>query len=153
MVETVLQRLEESHIFSPDYGFMRRIAYVETRDGTVTTAANNTCRVRRGIWGITEYMLYHMKRSNLTKMFAVSEAICKEFGVNMIGHEKLNMRNPLVSAIAARFYLLFLTDLENEDLPEDLMGQALFWGSHYTKINAHHKKFSEDVLELEGMTE
>ena len=160
VVEEVLQQLDEPHIFSPDYGFMRRMAYVETRDGTVTTAentSNNLCHKRVGIWGLTESMLYHMKvgmRRNSTKyqeVFAVSEDICEEIGVNMTGHEKLNMRNPLVSAIAARFYLLYLTELENEDLPEDLMGQALFWGSHYTEINADYTKFLEDVMELEGI--
>ncbi|CAI8054244.1 Collagen alpha-6(VI) chain [Geodia barretti] len=146
-----------SHIFPPDHGFMRRIAYVETRDGTRKTALNasgNLCHNRVGIWGLTEYMLSNMKHEVRTmaaqyqEVSAASENICAEFGVNMTGPEKLNMRNPLVSGIAARFYLLYRTVLKNEDLPEDLAGQAIFWGS-YNGMQASYTEFEEAVMEIE----
>ena len=165
VVEAVLQRLDKSHIFPADHRFMRRVAYVETRNGTVTTATNtshNLCHKAVGMWGITENMLRSMKveiKSNVTKyreLITASEDICAEFGVNVTGPEKLNMRNPLVSGIAARFYfyyqvLLNNMALPNNELPEDLEGQAIFFKESYTK--ADFNKFLKDVNYQEGKTE
>ena len=165
VVEAVLQRLDKSHIFPADHRFMRRVAYVETRNGTVTTATNtshNLCHKAVGMWGITENMLRSMKveiKRNATKyreLITASKNICAEFGVNVTGPEKLNMRNPLVSGIAARFYfyyqvLLNNMALPNNELPEDLEGQAIFFKKSYKKADIN--KFLKDVNDLEGKTE
>jgi hypothetical protein len=162
VMEEVLRQLDKSHIFPPDYGFMRRVAYVETRNGTVTAAVNtphNLCHKAVGMWGITEYVFHHMKveiQGNITKyqkLIAASEDICAEFGVNVTGPEKLNMRNPLVSGIAARFYFYYQVILNNmalpnNELPEDLDGQAIFFMKSYMKTDIN--KFLKDVNELEG---
>ncbi|CAI8042444.1 Collagen alpha-6(VI) chain [Geodia barretti] len=82
---------------------------------------------------------------------AASEDICTEFGVNMTGHEKLNMRNPLVSGIAARFYFYYQVILHNnmnKELPEDLQGQAIFFKKSYKKTGIN--KFLEGVADIEG---
>ena len=160
VVEAVLQQLDDSHIFPPDHGFMRRIAYVETRDGTEPTHAYVTetgCYKRVGIWGLTSSKLENMKnkiRDDFPELENVSSHICRVFGVNMTGHEKLNLRNPLVSGIAARFYLLYLTVLQNiSDLPETVAGQAHFWQLYYTMNDSftEHVRFVKRVMELEGM--
>ena len=163
VVEAVLKQLDDSHIFPPDHGFMRRIAYVETRDGTRKTAPNasgNLCHNGVGIWGLTEYMLSNMKHevrmkaAQYQEVMAASEDICTEFGVNMTGHEKLNMRNPLVSGIAARFYFYYQVILHNnmnKELPEDLQGQAIFFKKSYKKTGIN--KFLEGVADIEGKTE
>ena len=161
VVEAVLDVLKNSGIFPPDHGFMRRIAYVETRDGTNISENTNVTNEneRVGIWGLSEYMLDRMrhqlkihshetKYDNLTEY---SEQIYRRFGVNMTGDEKLNMRIPLMSGIAARFYLHYKTALTNEELPEDLAGQAFFWASQY-RIDGDSIIFKEGVMELEGMT-
>ena len=135
VVEAVLTRLEYSGIFPPDHGFMRRIAYVETRDGTnITENTDVPIEHRRvGIWGLTESMLHHMRQKlenhNYQSLSAVSEQIYGKFGVNMRGNETLNLTIPLVSGIATRFYLEYKTVLRNEEIPEDLAGQALFLGN------------------------
>ena len=71
--------------------------------------------------------------------------------MNMTGDEKLNMRIPLVSGIAAHFYLHYKTVLNNVEIPGDLAGQALLWASYY-RVDANFAVFDEKVLELEGMT-
>ena len=161
VVEAVLKQLDDSHIFPPDHGFMRRIAYVETRDGTEPTHENVTetgCHKRIGIWGLTSSMLEHMKnkmgrgKENL-ELENVSSHICRLFGVNMTGPEKLNMRNPLVSGIAARFYLHYLTVVTPPfELPETVAEQANFWQRLYRKDDqfTKHITFEERVMELEG---
>ena len=161
VVEAVLDVLKNSGIFPPDHGFMRRIAYVETRDGTNISENTNVTdqHERVGIWGLSENMLNEMRQklklhshetkyNNLTEY---SEQIYRRFGINMTGNEKLNMRIPLLSGIAARFYLEYLTVLTNEELPEDLAGQAMFWAKQY-HIKYNHIIFKEGVMELEGMT-
>ena len=161
VVEAVLDVLKNSGIFPPDHGFMRRIAYIETRDGTnISENTNVTNQYERvGIWGLSEYTLNSMryqlkqhshetKYDNLTEC---SKQIYRRFGVNVTSDEKMNMRIPLMSGIAARFYLEYLTVLKNEQLPEDLAGQAFFWASQY-RIDANPIVFKKGVMELEGMT-
>ena len=164
VVEAVLQQLNDSHIFPPDHGFMRRIAYVETRDGAEQTHENVTetgCYKRVGIWGLTSFILDTMKndmgreeqRKDNPELENVSEHICRVFGVNMTGHEKLNLRNPLVSGIAARFYIFYLTVVKPSlELPETVAGQANFWQREYRKDDqfTKHVTFEERVMELEG---
>ena len=164
VAEAVLKQLDDSHIFLPDHGFMRRIAYVETRDGTEPTHENVTetgCHKRVGIWGLTSSMLKNMtnemeseeRRKDNPELENVSEHICRVFGVNMTGPEKLNMRNPLVSGIAARFYLLYLTVVNPPlELPETVARQAKLWQSFYRKNDSftEHVTFEERVMELEG---
>ena len=163
VVEAVVKHLEDSCIFLPDHGFMRRIAYVETRDGTNNKIMKNiNVRIihkRIGIWGLTDYMLQYMRFKlqqhssdpKYQNLIVDSEQIYRRFGVNMTGDEKLNLRIPLVSGIAARFYLHYLAVLKNAEIPGDLAGQALLWASYY-RVDANLAVFDEKVLELEGMT-
>ena len=161
VVEAVVKKLNDSCIFPPDHGFMRRIAYVETRNGTNITGNTHLRAIHKriGIWGLTDFMLQSMRHqlkqrgtdSEYQNLIAVSEQIYRRFGVNMTGDEKLNLTIPLVSGIAARFYLHYKTIVTNEELPEDLAGQALFWESQY-RLNSNFTEYEKQVLELEGMT-
>ena len=159
VVEEVLHLIQNSDIFPPDHGFMRRIAYVETRDGTNMTenTGEDMDHKRVGIWGLTVSMLHNMrlqlkqhrgnkKYQNLT---AKSEQICEVFGVNVTS-KNLNLRNPLVSGIAARFYLHYLTVLKDVILPESVSEQASFWASEYNMTD-NATTFEDDIMELEGM--
>ena len=159
VVEAVLTRLEYSGIFPPDHGFMRRIAYFETRDGRNISKNTDVIMEHKkvGIWGLTEFMLQnmslqlklHSNDTNYHQLIEYSEQIYRRFGVNLTGDEKLNLRNPLVSGIAARFYLQYLTVLKNVPLPEDIAGQTSFLATHYFIITSN-TDFEEGVMELKG---
>ena len=161
VVEAVVKKLNDSCIFPPDHGFMRRIAYVETKDGTNITESTNVRMVhkRNGIWGLTELMLHNMKLKlqlhssdpKYQNLIADTKKIYRRFGVNMTGNEKLNLTIPLVSGIAARFYPHYLTVLRDEEIPEDIAGQAIFWANYY-RVDGNFVHYEEKVLELEGMT-
>ena len=158
VVEAVLKQLDKSRIFQQDHRFMRRIAYVETRDGREKVHENVTetgCHKRVGIWGMTSSILQTIKNKTILVEYPdlnnVSRHICEAFGVNITGPEKLNLRHPLISGIAARFYLHYLTVLRNEEIPEDIAGQASFWASCY-RTKANMIDFEKGVMELEGMT-
>ena len=158
VVEAVLDVLKNSGIFPPDHGFMRRIAYVETRDGTNITENTNVRMIhkRNGIWGLTESMLHNMRgslkqRSSELKyqnLAVKSGQICEEFGVNVTS-ENLNLRNPLVSGIAAYFYTLYQTVVNNVAWPEDFKTQASFWTLDF-RIEDDNTTFKKGVMELEG---
>ena len=160
VVEAVLEKLNDSGIFPLDHGFMRRIAHVETRDGTNNIIENTnvlSIHKRIGIWGLTEFMLQNMRHQlkqhisdeRYQSLNGSSELIYKAFGVNMTELENLNLRIPLVSGIAARFYLHYLTVLTNAEIPKDLEGQAVFWASQY-RINGNPTIFTDGSIE--GMT-
>ena len=160
VVEAVLKQLDKSKIFQQDHGFMRRIAYVETRDGRERVHKNVTeivCHKRGGIWGMTSSILQTVKNKTRNvdhpHLNNVSRHICEAFGVSMAGYEKLNLTIPLVSGIAARFYLEYLTVLRNEELPEDLEEQALFWQFMYRENDnfTQQVRFEDRVAELEGL--
>ena len=161
IVEAVLDMLMNTGIFPPDHGFMRRIAYVETRDGTNMTENTNVTNQheRVGIWGLSEIMLNSMRHklkqhsyeTKYDNLIEYSELIYRWFSINMTGDEKLNMRIPLVSGIAARFYLHYKAVLTNQELPEDLAGQAFFWASNY-HIDANAAIFKDISIEIEGIT-
>ena len=158
VVEEVLHLIQNSDIFPPDHGFIRRIAYVETRDGTNISKNTNENMIHNkiGIWGLTGFFLQNMRRRlkrhssepEYQNLATKSGQICEEFGVNVTS-EKLNMRNPLVSGIAAYFYILYQTVARNEAWPEDFGEQASFWASDFN-FDANTTTFKKGVMELEG---
>ena len=160
VVEAVLKQLDKSRIFQQDHRFMRRIAYVETRDGRERVHENVTetgCHKRVGIWGITSSILQTMKNEMRNvehpDLNNVSRHICEAFGVNMTGYERLNLRNPLVSGIVAHFYLHYLTVVAGLQFPESIREQAYFWHFGYRKNDnfAEQVRFDGHVMELEGL--
>ena len=158
VVEAVLKQLNKSGIFQQDHRFMRRMAFVETRDGRETVHENFTrCHKGVGIWGMTQIFFQSMKRRmrnvEYPQLNTVVRDICEAFGVNLTGHERLNLRNPLVSGIVARFYLLYLTVLQDVEFPESKEHQATFWQSQYRLSSSPTLmvRFEERVIELEGM--
>ena len=156
VVEAVVQMLIHSGIFGPDHRFLRRIAIVETKDGTETMTSDSVCNSRVGIWGITTTMLRYMqdkmRREHYPRLMTTNEKLCQRFGVNMSGYERLDLTNALVSGIAARFYLLYKSELRNMSLPRCVSKQAMFWDEHYRngEGNSDHDHFEKRVLELEG---
>ena len=158
VVEAVLDVIKNSDIFPLDHGFMRRIAYVETRDGTNLSniTYKNEDHNKIGIWGLTGFFLQNMRRRlkrhsserEYQNLVTKSGKICEEFGVNVTS-ENLNLRNPLVSGIAAYFYTLYQTVVRNVTWPEDFETQASFWASDF-RIEDDNTTFKKGVMELEG---
>ena len=156
VVEAVVQNLNHSGVFDPDHRFLRRIAFVETKDGTETMTSGSGCNKRVGIWGITAIMLTTMQdqiRSQVyPQLMTASEELYQIYGVNMSSYERLDLTNALVSGIAARFYLLYRSELRNMSLPKCVSEQAMFWDKYYRKQegNTDYDHFEKRVLELEG---
>ena len=130
--------VEQSAVFSDDNGLLRRIAYVETRDGA---------REHDNIWAVSEEALQQTQISDHPTLNVKHNLIALEFDVEWKQLSWEDLKRPLYSALAARL-LLFLA---SERLPDsgDIEGQARFWKQYYN-TNGSTSDFTGASYELEG---
>ena len=130
--------VEQSAVFSDDNGLLRRIAYVETRDGA---------KEHDNIWAISEEALQRTQISGIPTLNVKHNLIALEFDVQWKQMAWEDLRRPLYSALAARL-LLFLAP---ERLPDsgDIEDQARFWKQYYN-TNGSISDFTGAAYELEG---
>ena len=154
VVNEVLDTIECSEVFKDDHSFMRRLAYVETKDGTEGQGTT-------GIWNVT---VRHLKAMNYsvvmrnTELSEVTDKICTKLGVNITwavrNSERQNLNNPLVSGVFARFYLHYVTIVNDTQIPpaENISEQATFWGKYFRMSDdtATINHFTSRVLALKG---
>ena len=151
VVNEVLDTIECSGVFEDDHSFMRRLAYIETKDGTEGQRTT-------GIWNVT---VQHLKAMNYRvvlgnpKLSKVSNKTCTELGVNITwavrNSERQNLSNPLMSGVVARFYLHYVTVVNGQQIPlaENVSGQAMFWKLHF-KMNAETATTDHFTNRLQG---
>ena len=160
VVEAVIARLKKCDIFSEDHQFLRRLAFVETRDG----ADENTFTRQEsgGIWGLHKDKLnvLHSETSlfkNETVWTVVSECIAMVVIENTRGPMVPSvdfLNKPLLSGLAAGLYLYYLGTNGTASIPlaENRTGQAQFWKKYYHSGNVTEDDFIQRVyiLEREG---
>ena len=144
VVNAVIHVIECSGVFEDDNGFLRRLAYVETRDGVNKTGTS--------IWGNTA--MDDISNSILTSNYTmIINQICEKLGI-YVPIARRNVKQPLVAGVLARFYLHVVTNVSKQNIPpaEDIWGQATFWESYYKKndISAKSVDFIVAVNKLEG---
>lgn len=120
--------IQQSGVFGDDNELLRRIAYTETRDGTLS----NTYRsgYHGGIWAVDEAEFLKTKNTvQYTRLPAKFQRIQLHYGINWSTVQWLELRKPLYSAFAARLVLY----IAPRSIPsaDDLPGQAQFWVAHY----------------------
>ena len=122
--------IQQSGIFGSDNDLLRRIAFVETRDGTNP----NTFRegYNGGIWAVDEDAFMSTKGTCQNKrLFAKTRQIEQELQINWHDVEWVDLRKPLHSALAAR--LVIFNAPRSVPPANDLVGQAQFWIEHYNR--------------------
>ena len=132
--------LQQSAVFSDDNGMLRRIAYVETRDGTSKSFEQN-------IWAVSHEALQLTQMSGNPTLNVKRNLIAIEFDIDWNAVELDDMKRPFYSALAARL-LLFIAP---ERLPDssDITAQAQFWKQYYN-TNGSIDDFTGGAYELEG---
>ena len=130
--------LQQTTVFSDDNGMLRRIAYVETRDGN---------RPSENIWAVSEEALQKTQAADHPTLNVKHNLIFRELEIEWSGVGWEELQRPLYSAIAARL-LIFLAP---ERLPDvsDIDGQAAFWKKYYN-ANGSLSEFTGSAFELEG---
>ena len=125
VVRAAVLQIAESRIFPEDRQLLRRIAFVESRDGT----ANNTFRrgYFGGIWQVS-FRAYTETR-NVLSLITLHDAIRDYFNIDWV--QSTNWRDlekPLFSALAAR---LFLSTQSSQPISSDVNEQAMYWDAYY----------------------
>ena len=145
VVHAAVVQIQQSGVFPNDHSLLRRIAYVESRDGTHP----NTYRAgyHGGIWQVdligfkdTQDIISH---PGLRKKY---QKIQEHFGIDWRTVQWMDLRKPLYSALAARLLL----SNKPRAIPRDLRGQAEYWKQHYNtpKGKGTVAKFIADVKKL-----
>lgn len=147
VVLLTIARLQQSGIFADDKELLRRIAYVETRDGT----AENTYRegYDGGIWGVDENIFNDTQNINIyPRLRAKFDQIGRQFNVDWCSVKWSDLRKPLYSAIAARLALYNFP----RTIPKasDVITQAQLWADYYRQ-GGSVSEFVTVAGELEGM--
>ncbi|XP_071097398.1 collagen alpha-6(VI) chain-like [Haliotis cracherodii] len=124
VVEGVMSALRDACIFPDDKLFLRRIAYVESKDG----ASSKTYRdgYNGGIWQVDETM-FNETKTKLGKSFYAT--VTNKLGIDWSNVTWSDLRKPLYSGLAAAMYLLgkgapWL-------IPSAIDEQEQYWKSHY----------------------
>lgn len=141
VVNAVLATIEQANIFndSDTNRFLRRVAYVTTRDGTIYRDEDEMS-AHGGIWTFDEGKLNLMRQALFLgslgiKLKEVNNLIEFHFGIDILEHyfSKQYVNTPLYCGIAIRFYLYYLELVECMCIPPalDLRGQANLWLTHF----------------------
>ena len=146
VVHAVVGRIEDSNIFPWDNQFLRRIAYVESKDGT--DGATYRDGYHGGIWQVDEVGFRATQDTTshpgLTARF---DEIQEKLGIDWRQVRWEDLRKPLYSGLAAR---LFLTNIPTPiPIASDVRAQGEYWKNNYNKGGAGTAdKFVDDVEAL-----
>ena len=122
VVEMVIAKI--SKIFDSDHRLLRRIAYVETDDGTSGVPPG-------GIWAVDEPKLKIVLTE--PELVELHDEIDQEFEIEFNTTEFTFLGKPLVSGLVACLYLYYLEIVKGETIPlaAAIGEQAQFWYSNY----------------------
>ncbi|XP_071798736.1 uncharacterized protein [Asterias amurensis] len=148
VVEATVQRILLSDIFTDDFDLLRRIALVETSDGTDPVKFADG--LAGGIWRLRKDAFIRTKELYLSPedwgsyYWNIQESGFK-IDWRAITYEDLQV--PYISALAARIYVM-MTSEHPDSVPYALLDQMVFWKTNYNH-NGNATQFVEKVREFE----
>ena len=141
--------IQDSEIFPDDNRLLRRIAYVESRDGVDV----NTFRddYFGGIWQVDmDIFNKTLNTDEYPELLNIYAELFTEFGIDWSAARWENLLAPFFSALAARIYFSII---DGESIPAagDLQAQARYWKMFYNPTGTE-QFFIDSVneFELEG---
>ena len=153
IVEACLQRLKACSIFLEDNEFMRRVAYVMSRDG------NPPFRLYTdgGIWQVSVYAFKDTMDDNSHARLTIKyEKIFLYFGIKWKKVDRRLLAKPIYSALAARLYLSNFAEFIPPSYQHD--HQANYWWdkymfNHESKRHMVRENFLTGISQLEKVFE
>ena len=133
--------IRQATIFPDDNQLLRRIAYVETRDG-ISSVDNEG-----GIWAVSEAAFESTKNTSNVLLALKHELILQQFSIAWQSVQLSDLRRPLYSALAARLALFTAPRAIPNDT--DVTGQAEFWRDNYN-TDGSVGEFIRAIMELQG---
>ena len=144
VVHAVIRRIEDSNIFLSENQFLRRIAYVESKDGT--DSGTYRSGYHGGIWQVDEVGFRDTQDTTSHRRLAKKlDKIHDSFAINWREVQWEDLRKPLYSGLAAR---LFLSNIpEFIPVASDIRAQGQYWKKHYNTDDraGTADKFVEDI--------
>jgi len=151
IVETVVDRIARAGIFGNDYGYIRRVCWVETKDGA---DAAKTFRegYHGGLWQVDEkFFLQTKDTSTYPILLEKYELIKSNFDIDWTTVKWEDLRAPLYCVLAASLYMF----TRKEPIPLSIEEQAEFHKKNYEKPDDsdYNETFVEAVSVLETIKE
>lgn len=147
VVRAVIVRIEDADIFPADNQFLRRIAYVESKDGEDSSTYRSG--YHGGIWQVDEVGFRDTQNtSSYPKLTTKFNEIQKHFGIDWRDVQWEDLRKPLYSGLAARLFLFNIPD--TIPAANDIQAQGEYWKKYYNTPagDGTVEKFVEDVKAL-----
>jgi len=149
VVQATVALIQNSGIFPYDHQLLRRIAWVESKDGTDSRTYRQG--YHGGIWQV-DFIGFRDTKDTSAHPGLVTKfrAIQQKFGIDWPSVQWEDLRKPLYSGLASR---LFLSNIvESIPFASDIAGQASYWKRYYnTNLGAGTQEtFIEDVMALEN---
>ena len=154
VVEASIDKISVSGIFiSNDQQMLRRIAYVETRDGTNSTTYSDPNN-HGGIWQLSNTKFTATKNVGNSAISSLIPSIDNKLGIIWNETQWSDLRKPFYSAIAARLYLEVISTNTSIPLASLVSSQGSYWENYYTSSSgAAQTNYVEAVDELEAAGE
>ena len=134
VVKACVNKIAEYKILPDDNGFLRRIAYVMSKDGTDMRSDGGIWQVSDFAFGDTMDTQAHFRLPS--KYYKIRQAFP---GIDWPSTTRQDLDKPIFSAIAARLYLSNLKErIPNSNRIEE---QAYYWKDFYMRGAANEKKF------------
>ena len=146
VVTATLSRIQQSGIFPSDNQLLRRIAYVETRDGTDPETYRDG--YDGGIWAVDLDLLEATQNTTQYQgLIDLHQNINSSFSIQWSSVQWSDLRRPLYSALAARLY----TYTVSEPIPisSEIESQAVYWRTYYNSLG-NTSEFVALVNQLEA---
>ncbi|XP_069121954.1 collagen alpha-1(XII) chain-like [Argopecten irradians] len=144
VVEAVINLIHQSCIFPSDKLYLRRLAYVESKDGT----ANDTYRAGYygGIWQIDRDQFLETQNSGFLN---TARALLRNtLAIDWSTARWEDLRKPLYSGMAAALYTLLKVGAGT--FPSSVEEQSSFWINTTKHTNLEANKYYKAVNELQG---
>ena len=125
--------VQDSRIFPDDNRLLRRVAWVETADGSDPRTYRSG--YHGGVWQVEEELFQKTRDSNADpSLREVHQKLLRYFGVDWATLTWNELRRPLLSAIAARMVFGIQFDLLGESIPPPgkIEEQGIFWRKYHT---------------------
>lgn len=147
LVETVVDRIGRSAIFENDFGYVRRISWVETKDG-MDYAQTFRPNYHGGLWQVDEVVFRQTKDTNTYPgLVDQYEKINSEFDVDWSTVQWKDLRKPLYCALAVQLYMF----TREEKIPLNVQDQAEHWRKNYNRENKEVETFVAGVVDMDSL--
>ena len=151
VVDACIDKISASGIFtSNDQQMLRRIAYVETRDGTNSSTYSDPNN-DGGIWQLSSTKFTATKNTGNLAISSLITKVSTEFNITWTSVQWSDLRKPFYSAIAARLYLEVIT--ASIPLASQVSSQGSYWVNYYTSSGGTQSDYVDAVNELVGVGE